>query len=28
LEGFAYSGFPHSDVGFPKGDSPDEFLAN
>jgi hypothetical protein len=28
LEGYAYSEFPHSDVGFPKGDSPEEFLAN
>jgi hypothetical protein len=28
LEGLAYSEFPHSDVGFPKGDSPEEFLAN
>jgi hypothetical protein len=28
LEGYAYSEFPHSDVGFPKGDSPEEFMAN
>ncbi|UPK37137.1 hypothetical protein IVB18_07400 [Bradyrhizobium sp. 186] len=28
MEGLAYSEFPHSDVGFPKGDSPEEFLAN
>jgi hypothetical protein len=28
LEGGAYSEFPHSDVGFPKGDSPEDFLAN
>ncbi len=28
LEGYAYSEFPHSDVGFPKGDNPEEFLAN
>jgi hypothetical protein len=28
LEGIAYSEFPQSDVGFPKGDSPEEFLAN
>ncbi len=28
LEGYAYSEFPPSDVGFPKGDSPEEFLAN
>ena len=28
MEGSAYSEFPHSDVGFPKGDSPEEFLAN
>jgi hypothetical protein len=28
LEGYAYSEFPRSDVGFPKGDSPEEFLAN
>jgi hypothetical protein len=28
LEGYAYSEFPPGDVGFPKGDSPEEFLAN
>lgn len=28
LEGHAYSEFPPSNVGFPKGDSPEEFLAN
>lgn len=28
MEGHAYSEFPPSDVGFPKGDSPEEFLAN
>ena len=28
LEGFAYGEFPQSDVGFPKGDSPEEFLDN
>jgi hypothetical protein len=28
LEGDAYSEFPHSDVGFPKEDSPEDFLAN
>jgi hypothetical protein len=28
LEGFAYGAFPQSDVGFPKGDSPEEFLDN
>jgi hypothetical protein len=28
LEGYAYSEFAHSEVGFPKGDSPEEFLAN
>jgi integrase len=28
LVGGAYSEFPHSDVGFPKGDSPEDFLAN
>jgi hypothetical protein len=27
VEGSAYSQFPHSDVGFPKGESPEEFLA-
>ena len=28
MEGFAYGEFPQSDVGFPKGDSPEEFLDN
>jgi hypothetical protein len=28
VEGLEYGEFPHSDVGFPKGDSPAEFLAN
>ncbi|MBR0990744.1 hypothetical protein JQ580_08465 [Bradyrhizobium japonicum] len=28
LEGYAYSQFPPSEVGFPKGDSPEEFFAN
>jgi hypothetical protein len=28
LEGSAYSEFPRGDVGFPKGDSPEVFLAN
>ena len=28
VEGLEYGEFPHSDVGFPKGDSPEEFLAN
>jgi hypothetical protein len=28
VDGGAYSEFPHGDVGFPKGDSPEEFLAN
>ena len=28
MEGYAYSEFPHSDVGFPKGAAPEEFLAN
>ncbi|WP_377828858.1 hypothetical protein ACFKHW_38165 [Bradyrhizobium lupini] len=28
MEGYACGEFPQSDVGFPKGDSPEEFLDN